>query len=490
MRQFQLFIDGHYCDAASGETYDAVHPGNGEVIAGIAKAGPQDVARACLAAQAAFDGEWGAMTSGERSTILARAAQLLLDRAEEFAQLEMADVGKPITEARNIDLPVAASYLQWYSEVTDATGGQTIPVPDAGQVDFSLYQPYGVVGGIAPWNFPLFLGILKIGPALATGNCIVLKPASITAMTTSAVCELFAEAGLPAGALNVVSGPGATVGEAIVTDPHVRMVSFTGSTATGRRIIELSQRNISNVSMELGGKSPNIIFADTDFDQAVAGAVFGVLLNNGQNCIAGTRLLVEKAIYDDVVAAVADKMASLKLGNPADEATQLGAIVSREQLDRILGYIEVGKAEGARVACGGAAPEGPEFAGGFYVQPTLFAEATNGMRVAREEIFGPVLVAIPFEDEAEAVRIANDTDYGLGSGVFTTDADRIQRMVRALKSGTVYVNCYNAVYPQSPFPGWNQSGTGVERGLAGLYTYVRIKNVIQDISGRPIPWFA
>jgi len=489
MREFKLFIDGQYCDAASGETYDSIHPGNGEVIASIAKAGPEDVARACTAAQAAFDGEWGAMTSAERSTILARAAELLLDRAEELAQLEMADVGKPINEARNIDLPVAASYLQWYSEVTDAVVGQTIPVPDPGQVDFSLYQPYGVIGGIVPWNFPLFLAMLKIGPALATGNSVVLKPASITAMTTSAVCELFAEAGLPAGALNVVTGPGDTVGEAIVTDPHVRMVSFTGSTATGRRIIELSQHNITNVSMELGGKSPNIIFADADFGQAVAGAVFGVLLNNGQNCIAGTRLLVEKPIYDDVVAAVADKMASLKVGNPADESTQLGAIVSQEQFDKITGYIEIGKSEGARVACGGSVPEGDEFAGGFYVQPTLFADATNDMRVAREEIFGPVLVAIPFEDEADGIRIANDTDYGLGSGVFTTNADRIQRMVRALNSATVYVNCYNAVYPQSPFPGWNQSGNGVERGMAGLFTYVRIKNVIQDLSGQLIGWF-
>jgi betaine-aldehyde dehydrogenase len=489
MQQSKLFINGEYCDASGGETYETINPANGEVIGTAAKGGPEDVARACEAAQTAFEGEWGATTCAERAAILAKTAQLLGDRAEEFAQLETLDVGKTITDSRLIDIPVAASYLHWYGEVADAVVGETIPIPTPGQIDFSLYEPYGVVGGIAPWNFPLFLAVLKIGAALATGNSIVMKPASLTPLTTSAVCELFAAAGLPAGALNVVTGPGATVGEAIVTDPRVGMVSFTGSTAIGRRVMELARHNISDLSMELGGKSPNCVFADADFDQAVAGALFGILLNNGQNCIAAARLLVEASIYDDFTAAVAEKMASLRVGNPASEDTQLGTIVSQEQLDKILCYIEAGKVEGAIVACGGNVPEGPEYERGCYVEPTLFTGVTNDMTIAREEIFGPVLVAIPFKDEAEAVRIANDTSYGLGSGVFTTNADRIQRMVRALKSGTVYVNCYNAVYPQSPFPGWKQSGTGVERGIAGLYRYVRIKNVIQDISGEPIGWF-
>ncbi len=489
MRQFKLFIDGEYCDAAGGETYGTINPANGEVIGTVAQGGPEDVTRACAAAQAAFDGEWGVMACGDRAAILSKAAQLLSDRTEEFAQLETLDVGKTITDSRLIDIPVAAAYLHWYGEVADAVVGQTIPVPNPGQIDFSLYQPYGVVAGIAPWNFPLFLAVLKIGAALATGNSVVMKPATLTPITTSAVCELFAEAGLPAGALNVISGPGATVGEALVTDPRVGMVSFTGSTAIGRRVMELAQNNITDLSMELGGKSPNCVFADADFDQAVAGAVFGILLNNGQNCIAASRLLVEASIYDDLTAAVAAKMSSLRIGDPSSEDTQLGTIVSREQLDKILGYIEAGKSEGATVACGGKIPDGPEYEGGFYVEPTLFTGVTNDMTIAREEIFGPVLVAIPFKDEAEAVQIANDTAYGLGSAVFTTHADRIQRMVRALESGTVYVNCYNAVYPQSPFPGWKQSGTGVERGIAGLYQYVRIKNVIQDISGEPIGWF-
>jgi acyl-CoA reductase-like NAD-dependent aldehyde dehydrogenase len=489
MREFKLFINGEFCDAAGGETYESIHPGTGEVVASVAKGGAEDVARACAAAQAAFDGEWGALSSAERAGILGTVACMIERDAEELAELEMLDVGKPINEATNIDVPVAANYLRWYSQMTNAPMGETIPLPNPANIDYSLWQPYGVCGGIVPWNFPLFLAVLKIGGALATGNCMVIKPAGITPMTTLKLAELFAEANLPEGALNVITGPGATVGEALVTDPRVRMVSFTGSTATGRRILELATRNITDVSIELGGKSPNIIFADADFDQAVAGAVFGILLNNGQNCIAGSRLLVEESIYEDVVDAVASKLASLRIGQPADESTQLGAIVSREQFGKIMGYIEQGKAEGARLVHGSKAPEGEQFAGGFFIEPTLFADVSNQMTIAREEIFGPVLVAIPFADEAEALRIANDTPYGLGSGVFTTNADRIERMVRGLQSGTVYVNTYNQVYPQSPFPGWKQSGNGAERGLQGLYAYVRYKNVIQEVSGAPIGWF-
>ncbi|MFO7946460.1 MAG: aldehyde dehydrogenase family protein, partial [Armatimonadota bacterium] len=389
-----------------------------------------------------------------------------------------------------IDAPVAAMYLDWYANVTDQPEGEAIPIPNPGQTDFTRYEPYGVVSAISPWNFPLFLAMLKIGAGLATGNSVVAKPASVTPMSTTMVCECFAEAGLPAGALNVITGPGSEVGEAMVTDPHVGMVSFTGSTAVGRRIIELSAQNITDTSMELGGKSPNVIFEDADFEQAVAGAVFGLLLNNGQNCIAGTRLLVQDAIYDEIVSAVADKLSSLVLGDPADEATQLGAIVSQKQFDKVIGYIEKGKAEGAQVVCGGSVPKGGQFENGWFIEPTLFAGVTNDMTVAREEIFGPVLVAISFEDEAEAVEIANDTPYGLGSGVFTTNANRAGRMARALKSGTVYVNTYNEVYPQAPFPGWKQSGTGAERGLEGLYQYVRVKNVITDLSGEPNAWFS
>lgn len=489
MRELKLFIDGEFTDAAGGETYESINPAKREPVATVARGGAEDVARACRAAQRAFEGEWGAMACAERGAILAATADLIEERADEFAELEMLDVGKPITEATAIDAAAAVGYLRWYAGVTDAAGGETIPLPTGAQIDFSLRQPYGVVGGIAPWNFPLFLAMLKIGPALAMGNSIVFKPASLTPMTTVTVCECFAAAGLPAGALNVITGPGQVVGEALVTDPRVQMVSFTGSTEVGRRIIELSARNITNLSLELGGKSPNIIFADADFEQAVAGAVFGLLLNNGQNCIAGTRLLVQRCIYDDICSAVAEKLDSLVVGDPADPTTQLGAIVSEEQFQRVTGYIRRGEEEGATIAAGGTVPDDPVPADGWFVRPTLLTGCTNDMAVSREEIFGPVLVAIPFEDEADALCLANETPYGLGAGVFTRDADRAQRMVRGLQAGTVYVNTYNQVYPQSPFPGWKQSGTGVERGLEGLLTYMRFKNVIWDISGEPIGWF-
>ncbi len=489
MRDIKLFIDGEYCDAADGASYESINPASGDVVASVAEGGGEDVCRACVAAQEAFEGEWGAMTSDERSAILAKAADLIEERADEFAELETLDVGKPISESSAVDVPAAAGYLRWYASVTDAGVGETIDIPNPGQIDFSLWEPYGVVGGIAPWNFPLFLGMLKIGPALATGNSIVFKPASITPQSSSVVCECFAEAGLPPGALNVITGPGRVVGEALVTDPRVGMVSFTGSTEVGRRIIELSAQNITNTSMELGGKSPVVVFEDADFDQAVSGAVFGLLLNNGQNCIAGTRLLVQRGLYDELCAAVAEKLDSLVVGDPMDPDTQLGAIVSEAQFEKVTGYIRWGEEAGATVAAGGDVPDDPALQDGWFVRPTLLTDCTNDMSVSCEEVFGPVLVAIPFEDEAEAVEIANDTPYGLGSGVFTTDADRARRMASALKSGTVYVNTYNQVYPQSPFPGWKQSGTGVERGMQGLYTYMRYKNVIQDISGEPIGFF-
>jgi acyl-CoA reductase-like NAD-dependent aldehyde dehydrogenase len=484
MREFKLFISGEYRDAASGRTYESLNPATGEAIATVAKGGTEDVAIACKAAQAAFEGEWGAMDGASRGQIITKAADLITERLDEFAELETLDVGKPITETKNIDIPVSASYLK----CLEGTGEQ-IPLPSDSQVDFSLRQPYGVVAGIAPWNFPLFLGLLKIGPALAMGNSVVIKPATITPMTTLLMGEIFSEAGLPPGALNVISGPGSEVGEALCTDPHVQKVFFTGSTEVGRIIMHLCAENITDMSLELGGKSPNIIFADADYEQALAGAMFGILLNNGQNCIAGSRLLVQRSIYDSFVADLGASFSALRVGDPMDPEAQLGAIVSRDQFERVMDYLAIGKGEGARVVTGGKVPGNPPHPDGFYIEPTLFADVTNDMRIAREEIFGPVLVAIPFEDEADAIRIANDTPYGLGAGLFTTNASRVQRFVRGLQAGTVYVNCYNAVYPTSPFPAWKQSGIGVERGRHGLLENCRFKNVIQDISDQPIGWF-
>ena len=490
MRDFKLFINGEYCEAATGETFESVNPASGEAIARVAEAGEKDVARACQCAQAAFDGVWSRKTSPiERGRILGRAAEILRRRLREFAELETQDVGKPITDTCNIDLPASINFLDWYATVTEAFEAETIPLPNPDHFDFTLRQPYGVVGCIAPWNFPLVNVVLKVGPALAAGNTVILKPASWTPLTTLLVGEVFAEAGLPPGVLNILTGPGGPVGEAMCTDPRVQKIFFTGSTEVGRRIVKISTGHVADLSLELGGKSPNIIFADADWEQAVAGATFGILLNNGQNCIAGSRLLVERPIYDDLMAALAKKFQSLRLGDPTKPETQLGPVVSHQHRETIMDYIRIGIAEGATLAYGGKVPQGPEFEKGCFVEPTLFSGVNNGMRIAREEIFGPVLAAIPFDGEDEAVEIANDTPYGLGSGVFTKDLGKAHRVLRRLHSGTVYVNTYNQVYPQSPFPSWKQSGNAVERGMHGLVENTRCKNVIMDISGKPITWF-
>ena len=487
VRQFKLFINGEYRAGHDGQTLLSTNPANGEVVGEVAQATVEDVDRAVQAAAEAFPA-WAGRPGEERGRILARAAEILRRRAAEFAELEMRDVGKTITDTTNIDVPVSVNFLEWYAGATLECTGETIPVGNPNQIDFSLRQPYGVVGLIAPWNFPLVNVILKVGPALAVGNTAVMKPASWTPLSTLLMGEVFAEAGLPPGVLNIVAGIGSVVGEALCAHPKVMKIFFTGSTEVGQRILQVASRNVTDTSMELGGKSANIIFADADWEQALAGATFGILLNNGQNCIAGSRLLVEKKIYDKFVAALATRFKSIRPGDPAKRSSQLGAIVSEQHYRTIMRYIEIGQQEGARLECGGKHPDGQEFAKGWFIEPTLFSHVSNKMRIAQEEIFGPVLVVIPFADEDEAVAIANDTIYGLGNGIFTTDLAKAHRVLRRLESGTVYVNTYNMIYPQSPFPSWKHSGNAVERGLHGLCENTRFKNVIMDISGKPIQW--
>jgi len=487
VRRFRLFVNGRYCPGQEGQTVPCTNPANGEVVAEVAVGTAADVDRAVEAADRAFPA-WADMSGEQRGRILIRAAEILGRRAKEFAELEMLDVGKTISDTTNIDVPVSVNFLQWYGRAALDNLGETIPIPNPKQFDFSLRQPYGVVGLIAPWNFPLVNAVLKSGPALAVGNTAVMKPASWTPLTTLLIGEVFAEAGLPPGVLNIVNGSGGVVGEAICAHPRVRKIFFTGSTEVGRRILQVASRNVTDTSMELGGKSPNIIFADADWDQAVAGAAFGILLNNGQNCIAGSRLLVEREIHDQFVAALVSKFKSIRIGDPADKSSQLGAIVSESHYRTIMEYVEIGKEE-ARLECGGKHPPGEAFSKGWFIEPTLFSNVSNDMRIAQEEIFGPVLAVIPFAGEDEAVAIANDTIYGLGSGVFTTDLAKAHRVLRRLEAGTVYVNTYNMVYPQAPFPSWKQSGNAVERGLHGLLENTRFKNVIMDVSGQPIDFF-
>lgn len=486
IRELDLFIDGFYRPSSSGARFESINPADGTVIASVAKATTADVKLASAAAQRAFPA-WAGMATA-RGEILARAAAILRRRADEFARWETLDAGKCISDTRNGDLAISIDFLEWNAKQTLSFTGETIPIGNPDQVDFLLRQPYGVVGLLSPWNFPLATAILKIGPALAAGNTAIMKPASWTPVTTLLLGEVFVEAGLPPGVLNILAGSGGDVGEAICTDPNVRKIFFTGSTEVGRRILELSARNVTATSMELGGKSPNLIFADADWEQAVAGATFALMWNNGQNCISGSRVLVQRPIYERFTRALADRFRGLRLGDPLDPSTQLGPLVSPAHRDSVLRYIEIGRSEGARLLCGGKAPTGGVYERGCYIEPTLFADVSNSMRIAREEIFGPVLVAIPFEDEEDAVAIANDTPYGLGAGIFTTQSARAQRVARRLEAGTIYINTYNMVYPQSPFPSWKQSGNTVERGLHGLLENTRCKNVIMDISGRPIKW--
>jgi len=487
IKDAKLFVDGKYCDAKGGATFESINPANGRLIARVAKAGAADVSRAVAAADRAFPA-WSAQPGEVRGRILTRAAEILRERLKEFAEWEMRDVGKPISDATNVDVPISAGFLQWYGEVTLDFRAETIPIGNPDQVDFTLRQPYGVVGLISPWNFPLFTAILKIGPALAAGNTAVMKPASWTPLTTLMLGEVFTEAGLPRGVLNIVAGPGGVVGEAICAHPRVQKIFFTGSTEVGQRILKVSSENVTDPSMELGGKSPNIIFADADWDQALAGATFGILFNNGQNCIAGSRLLVEKKIYKRFLSALTHRFEALKVGDPTKKDTQLGPVVAMEHYETVMQYIRIGKEEGATLMCGGKRPRGKEFAKGCYIEPALFGDVSNDMRIAQEEIFGPVLVAIPFSGEDEAVAIANDTRYGLGSGIFTTNLAKAHRVARRLETGTVYINTYNMVNPQSPFPAWKHSGIGVERGHHGLLEFTRYKNVIMDISDKPIAW--
>ena len=487
VQDIKLFIDGEYCDARNGATFESTNPANGEVIARVAKAGVEDVNLAVECAEKAFPA-WSGMPGEERGKILAATANILRRRANEFALWETMDAGKCIADTVNGDLGFSLRFLEWYSSVTLEFAGETIPIGNPDQIDFTLRQPYGVVGLISPWNFPLVTAILKIGPALAVGNTAVLKPASWTPVTTAMLGEVFLEAGLPPGVLNIVPGGGRDVGETICAHPKVRKIFFTGSTEVGQRILKVAAENVTDTSMELGGKSPNIIFADANWEQALAGARFGLMWNNGQNCIAGSRLLVQKTIYKKFLGELTARLKNLRQGDPVDPDTQLGPLVSHERYESVMEYIRIGKEEGATLLCGGRHPAGEIFAKGCYIEPTLFGDVTNKMRIAQEEIFGPVLVAIPFSDEDEAVEIANDTVFGLGSGIFTTNAAKAHRVARRLEAGTVYINTYNMVYPQSPFPSWKQSGNTVERGHHGLLENTRCKNVIMDISDKPIAW--
>jgi acyl-CoA reductase-like NAD-dependent aldehyde dehydrogenase len=482
------FIDGRWVPPTSGRRTPVIGPATNEPIAEVAAGDSRDVDAAVAAARRAFDeGPWPRMAASQRGRYLLRIAALIERHADELARIESLNNGKPIRESRTIDVPLAADCFEYFAGYATKLSGATLPVP-GDVLSYTLREPIGVVGAITPFNFPLLLASWKIAPALAFGNTVVIKPASDTPLTTLRLAELVAEAGLPPGVLNVVTADAAG-GSHLVASRGVDKITFTGSTAVGKEIAAAASGNLKRVSLELGGKAPNVVFADAPLDDAVAGALFGVYWTQGQICTAGSRILVERPVYDAFVERFAARASSLRLGHPLDWSTQMGPLASRRQCERVLGYVRAGLESGGRIVAGGGPPDDPALAAGNYVRPTVFVDAGLDASIVREEIFGPVAVILPFDTEEEAVRIANDTNFGLTAGVWTRDVKRAHRMARAFRAGTVWVNMYNVVTSEAPFGGYRESGWGRENGPYALEAFTEVKHVYVNLAERTLDWF-
>ena len=476
----QLLINNEWRAAASGGTMAVVNPATEEVITEVAAADAADVEAAVAAARAALSGPWGQMSARDRGRLIARLAARLMERVEEVARLETLHNGKPISESRHIEIPAAAECLEYYAGWADKVMGETIPVK-GNYLTYTLREPLGVVAAIVPWNFPLLLAAWKIAPALACGNTVILKPASQTPLTALALGEIAVEVGLPPGVLNVITGSGAVIGQALVEHPGVDRIAFTGDTATGKTIMRGAAETLKRITLELGGKSPNIVFADADIEAAIRGVAIGIFYGKGEVCAAGSRLLVDRAIKDEFIDKLAARAKKTVPGDPLDPKTRFGAVSSRKQMDTVLRYIDSGRQEGATLVAGGQRAD-IGTGKGFFVQPTVFADVTPAMTIAREEIFGPVLAAIEFADVDEAIARANDSPYGLAAGVWTRDIKKAHHVARRLQAGTVWVNTYNVYDTAAPFGGYKQSGFGREMSAHALEHYTQIKSVWIDLN--------
>jgi aldehyde dehydrogenase (NAD+) len=473
-----VFINGKWQAPVSGEIYAPINPATEEPITQVAKGDERDVDAAVAAARKAFDeGQWPRLSPHERGRIVWKLGDLIQANLDEMARLESLCTGKTLFDSGKVEIPFAAEVFRYYAGWASKIHGETLQLRD-NAFTFTLRQPVGVVGAIVPWNFPFLLSSWKIAPALAAGNTMVIKPASQTPLTALKFAELCQQAGLPEGVFNVVTGPGGRAGMALVKDPRVDKVAFTGSTEVGKQIMREAAGTLKRLSLELGGKSPNIVFADADMEAALRGAMTGIFYNKGEVCAAGSRLFLEEKIHDDFMAKLTDRVKGLKVGDPMDKATRMGPVVSRQQMETVLSYIEAGKQDGARLVAGGSRIGNK----GYFVEPTIFDGVTNKMKIAREEIFGPVLSVIPFKSVEDGLAEGNSTTYGLAAAVWTRDVAKALKAARAIRAGTVWVNAYNLFDAALPFGGFKESGFGREMGSAGLDHYTEVKSVWVDLS--------
>jgi betaine-aldehyde dehydrogenase len=485
VRRYRMYINGEFVESQSGKYFPIIDPSTEDVLAEVPDADEKDVNRAVAAAKAAFDsGAWPQTTAQERGRILFRLAERVRKEAPALAELEARNSGKPIVEAE-YDINDVATCFEYYGGLATKVLGSVNPVPD-NAMNFTMREPIGVAAQIIPWNYPLLMAAWKLAPAIAAGCTCILKPAEQTPLTALEFAGYLADAGLPAGVVNIITGFGETAGAPLVRHPDVNKVAFTGSAAVGKAIVKMAADTLKRVTLELGGKSPNIFFADADFESAIDGALFGVFINQGEVCSAGSRILVEKSIYPKFVDAMSAKAKTIRLGPPLERETKMGPLVSKEQFDRVRSYQELGKKE-AKVAAGGG--RSSAIARGYYVEPTIFYDVDNSSRIAQEEIFGPVATVIPFGSEADAIRIANDTPYGLAAAVWSRDIFKVFRVVKSLRAGIVWVNHMQPTYVEAPWGGYKQSGFGRELGPWGIEEYLETKQVHINLNEQPIGWY-
>ncbi len=489
MQNYKMYIDGKFCDAQDGGVLESINPANQEKIASFPKAGIVDMDRAIQSSRRAYDeGDWPRMTLPERAQVLMKIAHLIRESAYELSKIETQDTGKTSKQTTFIDIPVAANAYEYFAGAAGEIKGETLSIP-APAMSYTLREPIGVVGAIIPWNYPFLMAAWKIASSIILGNTVVFKPSSEASLSCLELASILDKAGLPAGVVNMVTGSGAILGKHLAASRDVDMVSFTGSTEVGREVMQAAASNIKKLSLELGGKSPNIVLSDSDLETAANGSLCAIFMNQGQMCVAGSRLIVEEKIYDKFVDLLVAKTKKLKVGDPQDPATDIGPLISEKQKKRVLDYIAIGKKE-AKLAVGGGMPAINK---GYYVEPTIFTGVKNDMRIAREEIFGPVLCVLKVKDAEEAVRVANDTDYGLAAMLWTKDLNKATSLAKQLRAGTVWVNTFGGFYNEAPFGGYKQSGFGRELGKEGLSEYTQVKHVNIDLTpgGKPLvaSWF-